>query len=145
MYYKKATKFGSQNFGYQIWFCTRLIMYLSFIIEAWAGCWHCPNDLINISLKFIIMGTIVFSQNWCQVWLGTEQVASHYLTTIGKYLRCHRVPLGCNELNHADQSHSKFGTPGMHKIWPYVAILDRNPFHGAVRHPTKSQADIRKS
>ena len=26
MYYKKATKFGSQNFGYQIWFCTRLVM-----------------------------------------------------------------------------------------------------------------------
>ena len=25
MYYKKATKFGSQNFGYQIWFCTRLL------------------------------------------------------------------------------------------------------------------------
>ena len=24
MYYKKATKFGRQNFGYQIWFCTRL-------------------------------------------------------------------------------------------------------------------------
>ena len=25
MYYKKATKFGSQNFGYRIWFCTRLL------------------------------------------------------------------------------------------------------------------------
>ena len=24
LYNKKDTKFGSQNFGYQIWFCTRL-------------------------------------------------------------------------------------------------------------------------
>ena len=26
MDYKKATKFGSPNFGYRIWFCTRLVM-----------------------------------------------------------------------------------------------------------------------
>ena len=25
MYYKKDTKVGSHNFGYQIWFCTKLI------------------------------------------------------------------------------------------------------------------------
>ena len=28
IYYKKDTKVGSQNFGYQIWFCTRLLSLL---------------------------------------------------------------------------------------------------------------------
>ena len=27
MYYKKDTKIGSHNFGYQIWFCTRLLIH----------------------------------------------------------------------------------------------------------------------
>ena len=30
LYHKKTTKFGSQNFGYQIWFCTRLIKMASY-------------------------------------------------------------------------------------------------------------------
>ena len=30
IYNKKDTKFGSQNFGYQIWFCTRLLTDMSF-------------------------------------------------------------------------------------------------------------------
>ena len=30
---KKDTKFGSQNFGHQIWFCTRLISFVKYTIN----------------------------------------------------------------------------------------------------------------
>ena len=34
IYHKKTTKFGSQNFGYQIWFCSRLLNYYNWF-DVW--------------------------------------------------------------------------------------------------------------
>ena len=42
----EVTNFSSPNFGYQLWFCTRLINMLSLSI-----CNHCGNQSVNISLN----------------------------------------------------------------------------------------------
>ena len=47
LYYKKDTKVGSQNFGYQIWFCTRLISDLDLF--------HIPEAIFNArTLSYLI-------------------------------------------------------------------------------------------
>ena len=45
LYYKKDTKVGSQNFGYQIWFCTRLDMGLLSHTQNCGLCmrWECQE------------------------------------------------------------------------------------------------------
>ena len=79
IYYKKETKVGSQNFGYQIWFCTRLMMSVDLNvlthwgqhIEAETNGRHFPDDifkwiffnencfiLLQISIKCVCNGPI---------------------------------------------------------------------------------------
>ena len=53
IYYKKDTKVGSQNFGYQIWFCTRLLIPksptgdLSTLVQVMAQCRQANSHYLN--------------------------------------------------------------------------------------------------
>ena len=45
---QKTTKFGSQNFGYQIWFCTRLLKH-SHMKSSWLK--FVENNFVNIFIS----------------------------------------------------------------------------------------------
>ena len=51
VYYKKDTKIGNQNFGYQIWFCTRLFLRFELTIYFSIGLGITVTCKINVSLR----------------------------------------------------------------------------------------------
>ena len=73
MYYKKDTEFGSQNFGYQIWFCTRLSSICQCALLLAALCKLRPQygDLYGWEHVLIVTS---MDGNMCSswpLWMGT--------------------------------------------------------------------------
>ena len=64
----KVTKVGSQNFGYQIWFCTRLIM--TTCSDQWWQSWHLITPVFQWCLE------TTNKRMWAYRWLFSELIIS---------------------------------------------------------------------
>ena len=105
MYYKKATKFGSQNFGYQIWFCTRLFTGLDtyFFLNLSVGQ---PSNNMDLSEMEIYLGTMMIFflfriKNWREL----------YICIFNFYFKITVSETHCHILNHWSSSQEVFFCP----------------------------------
>ena len=79
---RKVTNFGSQNFGYQIWFCTRLM--IPHVCSAWNG-WPWPGRSQNWMLMYFIIN-LSGSQQFSGSSIQNQVELSEWAT--GRFMHC---------------------------------------------------------